>query len=471
MIREIIGFFLPLVQAFDAVFGTNWASPLETAREKLGEDIDAMTKKLEELPLAAKTQFDILAQNMAAFQDKGIASVDMIKSSIQELPQETRTAILEELPKNFNSAAEWAAMDMDKIKESINTLPVDTQEAILGELGALFKEASEYAQQELKLTQDVLNGLPDETREAITKQLPAGFTTFKELAAQDIQKTVDLLNQMPENSKQAIVTTLPENFAEMAEAAGVDISGIEDALNLLPHNTERAVTVELPDQFDIYATEAKEEVKTIEEKIKNVPKSTDTAITKTLPHQFTRFGDLAKKDVKKVDTDIAALPNTMDTGMQKVGQSGSKGFGTGVNSLFERLRGFTVGPERPFSTLPRFAKGGLVPGAGNKDTEAAMLTPGEYVVQKKMVDKYGVALLEKLNGGTLRLDAPVFSAPINTQASAAPIVKQENEGSVYNNTYSINVSVKSEANPDQIARAVMTQIKSVDAQRIRGNRF
>jgi hypothetical protein len=41
--------------------------------------------------------------------------------------------------------------------------------------------------------------------------------------------------------------------------------------------------------------------------------------------------------------------------------------------------------------------------------------------------------------------------------------------SVYN--YSVNVNVKSDANPDQIARSVMTQIKQIDSQRIRSNRF
>jgi hypothetical protein len=40
---------------------------------------------------------------------------------------------------------------------------------------------------------------------------------------------------------------------------------------------------------------------------------------------------------------------------------------------------------------------------------------------------------------------------------------------VYN--YSVNVNVQTDANAEQIARQVMTQIKRVDSQRIRGNRF
>jgi hypothetical protein len=43
--------------------------------------------------------------------------------------------------------------------------------------------------------------------------------------------------------------------------------------------------------------------------------------------------------------------------------------------------------------------------------------------------------------------------------------------SMYNNTYSINIDVKSDANPDDIATAVMRKIKDVDNQRIRSNKF
>ena len=98
------------------------------------------------------------------------------------------------------------------------------------------------------------------------------------------------------------------------------------------------------------------------------------------------------------------------------------------------------------------AKGGLVPNysiAGGysvgTDTVPAMLTPGEFVMSKYAVDTYGVDNMKAMNSGSSVGD------------------------SVYN--YNLNLNVKSDANPDEIARAVMVQIKSVDAQRIRGARF
>ena len=98
------------------------------------------------------------------------------------------------------------------------------------------------------------------------------------------------------------------------------------------------------------------------------------------------------------------------------------------------------------------SRGGLVPNyfaaggyAIGTDTVPAMLTPGEFVMSKYAVDKYGIDNMKSINSGSSVGD------------------------SVYN--YNLNLNVKSDANPDEIARAVMVQIKSVDAQRIRGTRI
>ena len=97
------------------------------------------------------------------------------------------------------------------------------------------------------------------------------------------------------------------------------------------------------------------------------------------------------------------------------------------------------------------ATGGMVPkyyvsGGYSKgtDTIPAMLTPGEFVVRKNAVDSFGVNNLNKINDGSY------------------------GGSSVYN--YSLNVNVKSDSSPDDIARTVMTQIKRIDNQRIKTQR-
>jgi TP901 family phage tail tape measure protein len=88
-----------------------------------------------------------------------------------------------------------------------------------------------------------------------------------------------------------------------------------------------------------------------------------------------------------------------------------------------------------------FAAGGFAKGT---DRIPAMLTPGEFVMSKYAVDSYGVENLKKINNG----DTP--------------------SGAVYNNTYTLTVNAKTDANPNEIAQAVMATIKQVDDRRIRG---
>lgn len=89
----------------------------------------------------------------------------------------------------------------------------------------------------------------------------------------------------------------------------------------------------------------------------------------------------------------------------------------------------------------RFALGGFAKGT---DTVPAMLTPGEFIMSKYAVDSYGVDNMRKINNG------------------------DSVGGTVYNNTYTLTVNAKTDANPNDIAQAVMSTIKRVDDRRIRG---
>jgi hypothetical protein len=102
-----------------------------------------------------------------------------------------------------------------------------------------------------------------------------------------------------------------------------------------------------------------------------------------------------------------------------------------------KAAGYSVGGFVP----KYFAVGGYASGT---DTVPAMLTPGEFVMSKYAVDQHGVGTLSAMNDG------------------------KEVGNSVY--TYNLSVNVKSDANPNDIAQVVMTQIKQIDAQKIRGVR-
>jgi len=117
--------------------------------------------------------------------------------------------------------------------------------------------------------------------------------------------------------------------------------------------------------------------------------------------------------------------------------------------------------------------GGMVPkymavgGRIGSDTVPAMLTPGEFVMNKKATQEFG-PLLSMLNeskypsmiGSGLSGQVPINS--VSTSVS-------DNSTAVYNYSLGFNVN-GSNANPNEIANAVMTKIKQVDAQRIRRQR-
>ena len=88
-----------------------------------------------------------------------------------------------------------------------------------------------------------------------------------------------------------------------------------------------------------------------------------------------------------------------------------------------------------------FSIGGAARGT---DTVPAMLTPGEFVMSKYAVNSYGVDKMKAMKSGSYEGEK------------------------VYN--YNLSVNVKSDANPEDIARVVMTQIRQIDSQRIRTQR-
>ena len=85
------------------------------------------------------------------------------------------------------------------------------------------------------------------------------------------------------------------------------------------------------------------------------------------------------------------------------------------------------------------SKGGTVPGSGNKDTVPAMLTPGEYVMSKGAVQKYGKGTMESMNAMGGGSGIPSFSngmmyassggeVPTNKEPGGRNKTKSDDEG-------------------------------------------
>ena len=131
--------------------------------------------------------------------------------------------------------------------------------------------------------------------------------------------------------------------------------------------------------------------------------------------------------------DLKAKQETYDATLPAIDPN-STGGGGGGNNFLAMSSGGMVKPKY-------FAVGGVARGT---DVVPAMLTPGEFVMSKYAVDSYGTNKMKAMNNGSYQGEK------------------------VYN--YNLNVNVKSDANPEDIARVVMTQIRQVDSQRIRAQR-
>ena len=116
--------------------------------------------------------------------------------------------------------------------------------------------------------------------------------------------------------------------------------------------------------------------------------------------------------------------------------------------------------------LAGVAKGFSTGGQVGMDSVPAMLTPGEFVMRKSAVNKYGSAMFEKMNMGAFSMPKYNVRGPQATAVKAQPNVSTIS-APVYN-TYSINVPVTQPgASADEIANKVMTKIRNVDNSSIR----
>ena len=95
-----------------------------------------------------------------------------------------------------------------------------------------------------------------------------------------------------------------------------------------------------------------------------------------------------------------------------------------LNTQMAESRGEETGaPKKP----PKIGlnKGGVVPGSGNTDTVPAMLTPGEFVLTKGAVQKYGVNTLENMNAAAGGTNRPTLMRGYNEGGKATPMKSED----------------------------------------------
>jgi hypothetical protein len=111
-----------------------------------------------------------------------------------------------------------------------------------------------------------------------------------------------------------------------------------------------------------------------------------------------------------------------------------------------------------------FNAGGSVDGTGTTDNVPAMLTPGEFVVNRNAVGKYGRGMLKSINSGTysepsIPMVSSANSMPTSDLARGTSISQTANSSSVYN--YTLTVNARTDSNANEIAQTVMAKLRNM----------
>lgn len=118
----------------------------------------------------------------------------------------------------------------------------------------------------------------------------------------------------------------------------------------------------------------------------------------------------------------------------------------------------------------KYYGGSFVSGAGGRDSIPALLTPGEFIMRKSAVDKYGSSMLSKMNMGAFKMPNYSMGQKDGLNINSKTTNKTSINAPMYNN-YSVSVSVSgTNASADEIANKAVMKIKQMQNTAVRSGR-
>jgi TP901 family phage tail tape measure protein len=179
------------------------------------------------------------------------------------------------------------------------------------------------------------------------------------------------------------------------------------------------------------------------------------------------------ENIKRVidETINRVINETINQTIITTTQQGPSGDGTTQQAV---MYGGFIKPMAYGGKVKPMAYGGRI----GSDYVPALLTPGEFVVNRA-ASKAFAPLLNTINESKYpsminkNIQTPTYTPPSSSFAMAAPVnntsILSDNSSTVYN--YSVGITVGgTNTSPDNIAKAVLDEIKYIDSQRIRGQR-
>jgi TP901 family phage tail tape measure protein len=451
-----------------------FADPIKTAEEAANKAADAVK--------AIQTEIEGLSNQSSAIQRQMDITINRPLDVLQQ-----RSAVLSENMALIDNAAESVnakydaqAAALSKVSE-INQEIANQQRQQLDLASAITSgdiAAAARAEQEMRATSAAgatarAGGVLDVARQRELAGLTVNGMTADQIKAEQyrIERQTFALEQQRLPLTQAI-QVIEDKIYEIQNGKLVAAQKAQDAAESALTAKKNEMQVELDaidvqrrkwdqaqlaiDNAKIAAGEFDDVIKATNDKVEKLASMWNSINTsKNITSGFGAVNDQVAAIVK----DTAAVQNLQtkaDAAAKTQDQSAKTAPSTSSNFT-------TAGIANKLKSMGFLASGGMVPKyfasggySRGTDTVPAMLTPGEFVVRRFAVDKFGVNNLNAINDGTFK-----------PKSSVASVTNSSN--SVYNYGISVNVS-NSNASTDDIARAVITQIRNIDNQRIRGQR-
>jgi hypothetical protein len=427
-----------------------------------------------------------------------------VKKSIEAFSQEFDKAMEHfriqeaQISQRFNPLVEKYKKAVDEIQDKINEInknaevalkPLNDESAILSNSLSIIDYQSKEINDKYDLQASALQKISDINSEIASQQkqqltladaLSQGDISAAAAAAQDMRASAaqNALGQqtgfLDAARKQELDALIVNGMTRaQIEERQYQISQLTYAIEQKRNIELNAQNIKLEAAQKIYDDTQKQfdaALKTITDQ--KIQWEAQKLIVDALPGTLTNVNDLLAKQ----EAAVLAIAEAWKKVAAAQSGGGGGGFVTKKDDLglteeeFKDLIDYEDAIFRPGAGMG-FAKGGLVPKYFAKgglsrgtDTVPAMLTPGEFVMSKSSVDKFG-PMLSAMNSPSFKMPR---SGSYNAGSSGVNSITN-NSSAMYN--YNIGITVpQSNASSGDIANAVIGQIKYIDAQRIRGQK-
>jgi TP901 family phage tail tape measure protein len=451
--------------------------------------------EIEKLEQSVNDKYDAKAKLI----DEQVAALDKVRSINEDIAaqQQNQLTLADALTQGDISAAAKAAADYSTQQAEVASR--NASEA-LDEQRAAMEVARQKQIDDLRTK---ING-----KEYTRKQLTAEIAAIQETHIDKLEKEIEARNRLVSAHEDAntkalanveinkmtaseweiikgAATTLNEaydaqviNIDEIATSVG-GVSAAWDAVTTAIKNASLEVGKYPLSGSEKFATDKAAVDKKAAEVAKQKQIEAEAIAKANAPLTYNQQREAQiKAEAAKVASDAATATALRKlTGNQSLTDTEKKLLGISTTPTPVQKTSAEIVAERK-AKYGYLAMGGLVPkyfaaGGYSKgtDTVPAMLTPGEFIVKKNVADQYR-SLLESLNNGTYRsFEAPTYSSMNNNVKVGAGATgsSADNSSKVYN--YNVGISVNNtNANADDIAKAVMSEIRYIDSQRLRGQR-